>query len=58
VVRQQNMQTAFTYGKKIKYSELEQDTQEYKDNIKMAINGKQFEQKLDLILKKKMLKLT
>lgn len=52
------MQTAFTYGKKIKYSELEQDTQEYKDNIKMAINGKQFEQKLDLILKKKMLKLT
>ena len=52
------MQTAFTYGKKIKYSELEQDTQEYIDNIKMDINGKQFEQKLDLILKKKMLKLT
>ena len=52
------MQTAFTYGRKIKYSELDQDIQDYRDNIKLAIDGKKFDQKIDMILKKKMTKLS
>lgn len=52
------MHTAFTYGRKIKFSELDTETQDFKDNIKMAIDGKKFDEKIDLLLKKKMSKLS
>lgn len=55
--RDQNIQTAFTYGRKLNNKELDLEIQDYKDNIKLNIDGKKFDQKIDSILQKKMAKL-